>query len=215
MPTFALVSRKTQAKEPADWETGLSRMRGCQLFHILIRYLQLNKQLISSLVIYSTPLSVLTLSRFNSVHIPKTHFPKTRIVQGFSHQNSVQREVGKLCLERGQSSLQATSSSPRGERQSDLNASFKVLPKEKMRGAWNPLRASYLDSCLHSCRSVCPAASRSREKAFYWLLKKHPYSIPLLLMISISLPAVNYFVFLACVGVCRYWLVTARNTTSK
>jgi hypothetical protein len=27
--------------------------------------------------------------------------------------------------------------------------------------------ASYLESCLPSCHSVCPAASRSREQAFY------------------------------------------------
>jgi hypothetical protein len=70
------------------------------------------------------------------------------------------------------------------------------------------IRASYLESCFPSCHSVCPAASMSREQAFYWLLRKHRYSIPLLLMISLSLLAVNYFVKPACVGVSHCWRVS-------
>jgi hypothetical protein len=31
----------------------------------------------------------------------------------------------------------------------------------------------YLESCLPRCHSVYPAASKSREQAFYWLLRKH------------------------------------------
>jgi hypothetical protein len=49
------------------------------------------------------------------------------------------------------------------------------------------IRTSYLEICLPSCHSVRPAASRSREQAFYWLLRKHRSSVPLLLMISFCL----------------------------
>jgi hypothetical protein len=69
-------------------------------------------------------------------------------------------------------------------------------------------RANYLESCLPSCHSVCPAAKRSREQVFYWLLRKHLSSIPLLLMISLSLLTVNNFIKPACAGVSHCWRVS-------
>jgi hypothetical protein len=76
-------------------------------------------------------------------------------------------------------------------------------------------RASYLDSCLPSCNSVRPAASRLREQTFYWLLGKHRQIISLLLMISLSLFTRNYFVISACPGVSIPNVCMACSTISK
>jgi hypothetical protein len=46
------------------------------------------------------------------------------------------------------------------------------------------------------------------QKAFCWLLRKHWYSIPLLLMISLYLITVNLFVKSACTGVSHCWHVS-------
>jgi hypothetical protein len=65
--------------------------------------------------------------------------------------------------------------------------SLVVEAEGRAEECWIPvptIRASYLESCLPRCHSVCPAASRSHEQAFYWLLRKHRHGIPSLLMIS-------------------------------
>jgi len=56
----------------------------------------------------------------------------------------------------------------------------------------NATRSSCVEICLISCHSVCPAASRSREQAFYWPLRKHRWNIPLLLMFSFFILTVCY-----------------------
>jgi hypothetical protein len=62
------------------------------------------------------------------------------------------------------------------------------------------MRATCLESCLPRCYTVCPAVSRSREQAFYWLLRKHRQTSTFFL-------TVNYFVK---PGVSYYWHVTAQ-----
>jgi hypothetical protein len=48
-------------------------------------------------------------------------------------------------------------------------------------------RTSYLQNCISNWHSVCPVASRSRQQASHSLLRKHSYSMLLLLMISVYL----------------------------
>jgi hypothetical protein len=75
---------------------------------------------------------------------------------------------------------------------------------------------SYLQSCLPGCRSVFTAASRSCGHAFYSPLRKHQYSIPLLVIISFSLLNVNYYVKPVCTGVSHSSTMTdGRSTAAK
>jgi hypothetical protein len=71
-----------------------------------------------------------------------------------------------------------------------------------------PLQTLKLSWDLPCCHTICPAASRSREQVFCWLLRKFLYSIPLLLIICLSLLSVNGEVKPVCAGVGHFWRVS-------
>jgi hypothetical protein len=68
--------------------------------------------------------------------------------------------------------------------------------------------------CPASCHSVRPPASSLRALSSRWLLRKRRWSITLLLLTSLSLRTVNYFVKPACAGASHGRHDTARSITS-
>jgi hypothetical protein len=85
--------------------------------------------------------------------------------------------------------------------------------------SWNFQKHTIQGNCLQSCHfgyhSISPAALKSSEDAFYWLLWKHRSNTPLLLIIPFSFLTVNHFVKPACTRVSHFWRVTAQDAMSK